>query len=356
MQGSNPQTYTIAEILKWNDDKELELNPKFQRGPVWSAPARTYLIDSILRGYPIPKLLFRTLVDRTSRRTLRDVVDGQQRLRTIIDFAGDRFALGSKAAKEFRDHRYSDLDPEIQDSFLAYKLTCEQLLNASDEDVLEIFVRINSYTVPVNGSELRNARFDNEFSAYVKGLIRQVPTVWRAGVLSSRDRVRMIDQALIAEVVGFFQTGVVDGSERDIDRIYTRNKGAKASELPSPDRVIEVMELAAGFLVDELTGEAIAQRPHYLMLVAAVMYAKQELPKGRLNFDEVRPPEALLTDTAKIVECLVELNSALGADIADLPTPLVQFVNARTSTQRITSRQPRFESFCRALAGEPVVQ
>jgi hypothetical protein len=356
VQGSNPQTYSIAEILKWNDDKELELNPKFQRGPVWSAPARTYLIDSILRGYPIPKLLFRTVVDRTSRRTLRDVVDGQQRLRTIIDFAADKFALGPKAGEEYRDQRYSDLEPDTQDAFLAYKLTCEQLLNASDEDVLEIFVRINSYTVPVNAAELRNARFDNEFSAYVKGLIRRVPTVWQAGVLSPRDRVRMIDQSLISEIAGFFETGVVEGSEADIDKIYSRNKDAKSTDLPAVIDIIGVMEEAAGLLVDELAGEAIAQRPHFLMLVAAVMYARAMLPQGRLTFDKVPARDSLLQDPEMILECLVELNSALGADIADLPTSLVEFVSARTSTQRMRSRQPRFEHFCRALAGKPVIQ
>src|SRR4051794_1228376 len=111
MQGSTPQHYTIADFLKWHDDDELVLNPKFQRGSVWPPAARTYLIDSLLRQYPIPKLLLRTTVDRDSRRTIRDVVDGQQRLRTIIDFAAGKFALGSKAA-EFQGARYADLDDD----------------------------------------------------------------------------------------------------------------------------------------------------------------------------------------------------------------------------------------------------
>src|SRR5437870_2807933 len=144
MQGSTPQLYTIADFLKWQDDNELELNPKFQRGSVWPPAARSYFIDSLLREYPIPKLLLRTIVDRDNRRTVRDVVDGQQRLRTIIDFANCKFVLGPKAG-DFQGKRYADLEDEQKDSFLAYKLTCEQLINASDEDVLEIFVRINSY-------------------------------------------------------------------------------------------------------------------------------------------------------------------------------------------------------------------
>lgn len=356
MQGSSPQTYTIAEILKWNDDKELELNPKFQRGPVWSAPARSYLIDSLLQGYPIPKLLFRTSVDRTTRRTIRDVVDGQQRLRTIIDFTANKFALGSKAGPDFRGLRYDDLGPEVQDHLLAYKLTCEQLINAADEDVLEIFVRINSYTVPVNDAELRNARFDNEFSSYVKSLIRQVPTAWEIGVLSNRERVRMIDQSVISEILGFFETGVVDGAEPDITRLYVRNKDAALEDLPNRNDVVRVIEAAATLLGDELSGEALVQRPHFLMLVAAVMYAEGLLPEGRLDLSEVPAAPFEIASTEGVSAALVELNAALETDVSELPTPLAQFAGARTSTQRIRSRQIRFEHFCRALAGQAIAE
>jgi len=356
VQGSVPQMYTIAEVLKWNDDKELELNPKFQRGPVWSAPARTYFIDSILQGYPIPKLLFRTEIDRSTRRTVRDVVDGQQRLRTIIDFTNNKFQLGTKATQSYQGLRYEDLDAEMQDSFLAYKLTCEQLINASDEDVLEIFVRINSYTVPVNDAELRNARFDNEFSSYVKSLIRRVPTPWEIGVLSNRDRVRMVDQSVIAEVVGFFETGVIDGAEKDIDKVYIRNKDMALDGLPSVEDVVSVIEEAARILKEEFIGEALVQRPHFLMLVAAVMYARDVLPPGKLSFEKIPDRSAMLKTPERVSEALLELNSALYSNVSELPTPLVEFVGARTSTQRMRSRQIRFEHFCRALAGQPIIE
>ncbi|MBV9030287.1 MAG: DUF262 domain-containing protein [Pseudonocardiales bacterium] len=231
MQGSTPQHYTIADFLKWNDDKELILNPKFQRGPVWASPARSYLIDSILRGYPIPKLLLRTSVDRDSRRTIRDVVDGQQRLRTIIDFAGNKLILGPKAA-EYKGQRYADLEGEEKDAFLAYKLTCEQLINASDEDVLEVFLRINSYAVPVNAAELRNARFDNVFSGLVKSTIKRVMAVWELGVLSNRDRVRMVDQSLVAEIYSFFINGVQDGDENRLAQVYESTARLEEDYLP----------------------------------------------------------------------------------------------------------------------------
>lgn len=348
MQGSTPQHYTIADFLKWHDDQELVLNPKFQRGSVWPAPARSYLIDSILRGYPIPKLLLRTTVDRDSRRTIRDVVDGQQRLRTIIDFEAGKFILGARAS-EFAGQRYADLDPDIKDRFLAYKLTCEQLINASDDDVLEVFVRINSYAVPVNEPELRNARFETEFSDLTKWLAKTLTPVWHLGVLSNRDRVRMMDQSFVAEVLGFFLYGVTDGGEARITRIYEDTKHLSREELPNSDDVSQVL-LRAGSLVIDLQNEPLVQRPHFLMLVAAVMHAQGILKPGRLDLSVLPAPSSLLQDVPAAEESLKVLNLALASDRAG--GPYEDFREARASTQRPKSRQVRLQYMCRALAGD----
>jgi hypothetical protein len=347
MQGSTPQTYTIADCLKWYDDRELVLNPNFQRGSVWSPPARSYLIDSILRGYPIPKLLIRTSVDRDSRRTIRDVVDGQQRLRTIIEFSEGKIALGQKAG-EFRGMRYADLDDALKDSFLGYKLTCEQLLNASDDDVLEVFVRINSYAVPVIESELRNARFDNSFSDLVRETVKEIPEVWQLGVISERDRVRMVDQSLVAEIYAFIDRGVTDGSETDITKYYDSTRTKDRDELPSATQFLQTVSTVTELLTG-LEKEAIVQRPHFLMLAAAVLYAHEQLPEGRLKFDSVPPPNELLTDTEAARTSISALNTALETD--QETGQFVAFREARSSTQRMRSRQVRFEFFCRALAG-----
>lgn len=348
MQGSTPQTYTIADCLKWYDDDELILNPTFQRGSVWSTQARSYLIDSILRGYPIPKLLIRTSVDRDSRRTIRDVVDGQQRLRTIIDFSEGKLILGAKAG-EFQGLRYGDLDNELKDSFLAYKLTCEQLINADDDDVLEVFVRINSYAVPVVESELRNARFNNDFSDLVKQTIRAVPELWHLGVISERDRVRFVDQSLIAELYAFLDRGVIDGSEADITRYYNSVRTATLDELPNPALLIGPIRQAVDLLAG-LEKEPIVQRPHFLMLVAAIMYANGHLPPGKLDMDDVPDPAELLLDAEEAQQSLRVLNEALSTDQEG--SRFVAFREARASTQRMRSRNTRFRYIARALAGE----
>lgn len=346
MQGSTPQTFSIAEFLKWNDDGELKLNPQFQRGSVWTSPARTYLIDSILRGYPIPKLLLRTTIDRDSRRTIRDVVDGQQRLRTIIDFASGKLVLGPKAG-EFRGKKYSDLDDDLKDTFLAYKLTCEQLINASDDDVLEVFVRINSYAVAVTEAELRNARFDNDFTDLVKQIVSKTK-IWDLGIVSPRERIRMVDQSVVAELIAFLDRGVTDGAETDLSKYYTQTKSKKRTELPESNEVLYLLEEGHALLAP-FSREPVVQRPHFLMFMAALMHANGKLPPGKIDMRNVAPTVELAS-TEDIRASLAVLNAALSSE-DESQGRLELFRSARSTTQRMKSRQIRFEHFVKALEG-----
>jgi len=166
----------------------------------------------------------------------------------------------------------------------------------------------------------------------------------------------MIDQSVISEIVGFFETGVVDGAETDITRVYTRNRDSTVEDLPDPEVVVHVIEKAATLLGDELAGEPLVQRPHFLMLVAAVMYSEGLLPASKLELENVPSAPFQVAADDEVAAALVELNAALETDVGELSTPLAQFVGARTSTQRIRSRQVRFEHFCRALTGQSIAE
>lgn len=78
---SIPQTYTVSDFIEWQAKKQLVLAPEFQRGSVWSPSAKVFLIDTILNDLPIPQVYFRTKLNPQTQTTLREVVDGQQRLR-----------------------------------------------------------------------------------------------------------------------------------------------------------------------------------------------------------------------------------------------------------------------------------
>src|ERR1051325_7983667 len=219
------EQYRISDFLDWHKEKRLQLSPEFQRGSVWTPAARTFLIDTILRQLPVPKVYLRTKIDVATKKSIREVVDGQQRLRAIIDFSEDKFSL-SKRAGEFEGKKYSTLGEELQERFLGYAIAVDQLVNADVDDVLEVFARLNSYTVSLNPAEKRHAKYQTSFKWAVHEAARDWKTLWEdLGVVSGRDRLRMGDDSLMAEMFSVIMKGVTDGGSTAIDRLYGENDG-----------------------------------------------------------------------------------------------------------------------------------
>ncbi|MBK9722146.1 MAG: DUF262 domain-containing protein [Saprospiraceae bacterium] len=96
MKNFDSRTYSINDFLEWSNSGQLELNPKFQRRSVWTDTARSYLMDTIVRGKPIPKVFIRQKLNVQTRKSIREVVDGQQRLRTILSYLKDGFVISKK--------------------------------------------------------------------------------------------------------------------------------------------------------------------------------------------------------------------------------------------------------------------
>lgn len=112
----------------------IDPTPDYQRPAVWSRPQKQLLIDTILRGYDIPKFYWRKVGQRPD---LYEVVDGQQRLRTIWEFQQDGFPLardadpidGSPIARIF----YTDLPDDLRIRFDTYSLDIVVIDEADEE-------------------------------------------------------------------------------------------------------------------------------------------------------------------------------------------------------------------------------
>ena len=82
-----PETRTVTDIQNLFEDNLLNLEPGFQRQSVWSERDRSKLIESILRNYPLPAIFsYRREEDG---RIIYDVIDGKQRLESILMFMGE---------------------------------------------------------------------------------------------------------------------------------------------------------------------------------------------------------------------------------------------------------------------------
>jgi len=352
------EQYRIADILEWHDTKQLVLNPVFQRRQVWTKAAKVYLIDTILRRLPIPKVFMRMQVDLNTKKSYREVVDGQQRLRAIIEFAKDRLVL-TKRAGEFADLTYSTLSDEVKELFLSYPIGVDQLINASDSDVLEVFARLNAYTIPLNPPELRHAAFQGEFKWAIHNCAKRWEVLWEdLEVVTTRQRVRMRDDSLMAEMFLVLLEGLIDGGEARITRYYK----AYDPRFSEDDPVITQVDQVLGFIVDEfedlLKTTSLSSAPHFLMLFAAVAHALVGLPPGELGTELPARCASTLSDLNKARENLSVLAGVLDADGPEgVPKELASFMQASSaSLHRISSRRVRFAWFYQALEPTDILE
>ena len=78
---------TIVDYLNAYDRAEVIVNRDYQRSPArWPAAAQAFFIETIMRGFPIPRLALFTKTDLKARRTVKEIVDGQQRTHAIRAF------------------------------------------------------------------------------------------------------------------------------------------------------------------------------------------------------------------------------------------------------------------------------
>lgn len=152
---SSMDVATLADKIRRN---EIDLQPDFQRGQVWSEAKQKRLIDTILRGWYVPAVHIVVNDDLDKE----EVLDGQQRLRAILDFMDDRFAIDGNLEPEdeiiklLHGMKYSDLPDQVRSRFRRFPITTVRLREYRAGEPGELFFRLNQITA-LTAAEQRNA-------------------------------------------------------------------------------------------------------------------------------------------------------------------------------------------------------
>jgi hypothetical protein len=145
------------------------INNSYQRGSgLWPEGPSSYFFDTILEGFPFPKIYMYEFLDRTARGIRKELVEGQQRIKTIQRFINNEFALSGET--RHAGSRFEDLDDDRKDAFLSYTVSVDVIQNASPSEILQMFRRMNAYTMPLNEAEKRHSRFQGRFNWAVSRL------------------------------------------------------------------------------------------------------------------------------------------------------------------------------------------
>jgi hypothetical protein len=269
------------------------VNRRYQRKLVWTQKEKQKLIESILKKYPIPAIL---IAERDGATGTYEIIDGVQRLNSIVSFVENAFPL--------EDGKYFNVDdfptaksvaaegvftPASTTSLISskevstildYSLALSVMRAVTEVEVNDVFDRINTYGHRLSDQERRQAGVQNEFSTMVRGLacilrgdtssdilpLRSMPSIsidlptmshgyevkadevfWvNQGILRSTDLRDSLDEQCIADVATCIVGGeIVERSKDALDEIYLR--GSTESE-----RVLSALEV---YGADKLASE-----------------------------------------------------------------------------------------------------
>jgi hypothetical protein len=213
-------SYTPLDFLGWREGDGLVLTPKFQRRGVWTTPARSFLIETLIRRLPVPPIYLRVRQSDDKRRLVREVVDGQQRIAAVLDFVDNKFALSRTLPSPYGGKTFKSLPAQFQDAVRQYSFICEVLQGVSDAQVLEIFRRLNTYSVQLNAQELRNGRYFGYFKQSCYKLALEHVEFWRKHrIVGERGIARMQEVELASELLITQLDGLQD-KKVSINRFY----------------------------------------------------------------------------------------------------------------------------------------
>lgn len=322
------------------------VNSDYQRkGGLWTSTARSFFIESILLEYPIPKIFLYANVDLSTRKTIKEIVDGQQRSQALQLFYNNRAQLSNRLeTEELRGKKYRQLPGEYQSAFLTYQLPIDQFAGVPDSEVRESFRRMNSSNVPLNDEEQRNAKFQGPFKWFIYNFGRLYnEALYSVGVFSKRDLARMADTRTYAEVAYGLENGISTTKAEELDALYRHHNVTFDAEVEFEermtfgfDRYLEHEELHAKTLL----------RAH-LVQTLVLLFLERRYQLGLTQQAQGLAPET----AAHLSEHRYGLDDLIAAiaEPEDFPELAAFSASSRVGTNVSTARAIRFLYFGQAV-------
>lgn len=262
---------------------EIDPTPDYQRPPVWTLKQKQLLIDSILRGYDIPKVYWQRLPENSNGVEFA-VIDGQQRLRTVWEFFNGEFALAKNADKvdgtDVNGKHKNELSPNLRRKLDIYSfdvVIVEDAVQNDDEDeVRDMFLRLQ------NGTTLKAQEKRNAMTGQMRNFVKKLAThsFFEQCHFSNK---RFTYDHVAAQLIRLEeQNGPTNVRDRELNILYEEHAGFDAKG-PLAKKVNRVLNfLNRGF--PEKTGELEHYNVIALYCVASALIDKFVITGAELRF------------------------------------------------------------------------
>jgi hypothetical protein len=269
------QPKSVQSLYSWYSEGRIYVNRRYQRKLVWTQVEKQKLVESVMKKYPVPAIL---LAERETGDY--EVIDGLQRLHTLVSFVENAFPTlddkyfdvsqfptakgrADEGAFEIVSEDVPLLGPKEVSAFLDYSLAVSVMRGSSEDEIDDVFSRINTYGHRLSDQERRQAGVKGDFSDLVRDLacqlrgdvssdvlnLGQMPSIsidlpktrhgysvvadevfWVAeGVLRSTDLRDSMDEQCIADIAASIVGGsIIDRSKDALDEIYQGGSGESA--------------------------------------------------------------------------------------------------------------------------------
>jgi len=226
-------THDLSWLLDLHRNKQLDLDPSYQRRSVWTLKDRRFFMDTVFRNYPSPAIFLQKSIDDTTGTPTYHVVDGKQRITTILMFVGNQFALSPDFGDtRFDGKRWRDLDQssEIKRILWNYRVITEELDETSFPDINDVFSRLNKNASKLSSQELRHARFDGWLIDFLETEVTL--REWQVFKISTTAKGRrMIDVQNLSELAMIILRNDISGFSQDaLDRLYADHDDPSSQE------------------------------------------------------------------------------------------------------------------------------
>ena len=218
----------VQEVYRDFTNNSLIVDESYQRRSVWVDRDKIRLIETILFGLIVPELYFWDAeTDANSGQTITHIVDGQQRIKAIVDFIDNKIRLQrdcllDPVAKElYGDKSFSDLDDEVKKQLWAFRLSVIRIENKDMDEIRKIFFRVNLTNYSLNDQERRHSNSWGKFADLTSEVISL--SIWDDySLFTAGDIRRRKDEEFCSTLILLAKKGIIDQTtQKPLNDAYT---------------------------------------------------------------------------------------------------------------------------------------
>lgn len=339
----------ISWFLDLHERGRLDLDPPYQRRSVWTLKDKRFFIDTILNDYPAPPVFLHKSLNEQGHPTFH-VVDGKQRLQTILEFHANKIRIPDNFADvSLQKKRWNDLQRETKEKFWNYVLIVEMLPSVNEATIRDTFERINRNSRKLERQEIRHAKYDGWLINAAEAEAEKGE--WKEfGVVTTARAKRMSDAQFISELFAINLKGHLNGFDQDwLDELYAEYEEPEEETLFVEEDFRKIIEGTKSVLERLLELEPGIK--NYIKVLAHFYSLWGFLS---LQTNENFSPDAFAPIYLEFMGQVTTAIKAAGGEeeqegIED--TVRIYAANSRGASTDLTPRQARHEQLTLAMAG-----